>query len=1174
MALEKQTLSLNFEKGLNQKASDRILNVPHMADIKNGRMEKSGEIRRRAGLDPLTSGNIPNNVTFKEDQTSDDDFTKVAGLKSFRDGLLLLDGKNAYQKLNDNSYIRQGVCDSVIMRNDVLRDDRGFTQSRPELARIDDATYGNFICAVWYEVDSTRHSQTQGSAVTTYYIYAQIYDADTMLEVGKKQLVDINEYETHHTTFRHEKAYIAPRPRCLALGTHFVILYNAVYSSSCLLNYRLIDISQSSTKFQLGAVKPSATTSTLDIGLFSCWDACTFKRSSTDPTVEGVAIFAQLRTGTVSFTLTEFKIDSGALSTTGMRSAYTIDHSAQARLELDYTVDDPHAYGMFVRHFQPNASHSTVGNRDDAACYMLGFNAKDTVAKARFNVVDASSSTLSSTGGVVNEPDSRGMLNGSAVLDPGDSPSTKIRVYYVTDTRNGLQKPNATILTAVEVQIDDASTTFNNIAYNTGLLSDPWVYDNEIYFMGSEAIAQQAMTDWEHTYKDFGQGNTFIFRDSLKNTPSAKTFKRDRCIPVAVTGQADVACNPFINFFHLERDFEIAASSFIGELASTMYFGACSVIDGKTPDEKLIGNCSMAPLLVGDEVTQSNALVTVNHKPRRELPAVETNNTLLMGGGYLKCFDGSVMQENGFFRAPQFYQEVTKGTGTINGQTAKIETGTYSYTAIYEFVDSAGNIHRSGPSAPMNVEFASGSDNYVTISVWSYNHSLRYYENVRVVLYRTTKDQSTHYRVGDVANNWDTEYVQFRDITKDDELFPTENPEAAHEILYSDFEKPNGTIGSVKDIVLHKNRPVAVTTDNRVHAFKPSVRTVAPEVYSIAEFQFGDIEGGKENVYGIETTGEHLLVFGRDNIYVISGEGPDSDGGTARFTDARLLIKGQGSVEGTIHINHAKGVLYQSPRGIYNINRELVTEYIGAPVEDLGLYRALAVDLDDSKHEVYIPLGGKLDGSSDAAGLSTVLVYNYFFDAWTQYSFDKDYVGYNSKGLKFLNGTLYYGRMRYASYSGRTDTYDLDSSVASGTWQVNEANFWDTKYGSTETYSKYSTEVETPFIYLNNLQGAQRVYKTQFLGNYKGDHDITVEMTVDYDASTAHSQTKTASTLTDKNVYQVPVKRQKNRAIKIKHSVTPNSSSTLTNEMFRMDGIALEVGFRPTTFAAAKGDKF
>ena len=167
MALKKQTLSLSFEKGLNQKASDRVLNVPHMADIKNGRMEKSGEIRRRAGLEPLQNDNLPNNGKFDEVLASTSyKIPTVSNVSSYRDGLAWMDGKHLYQNLGDNAYSRQGVCDPVVMNNQVIRDDRGITQSRPELCKITNATYGNFICAVWYEIDCTAHGATQDNCFT------------------------------------------------------------------------------------------------------------------------------------------------------------------------------------------------------------------------------------------------------------------------------------------------------------------------------------------------------------------------------------------------------------------------------------------------------------------------------------------------------------------------------------------------------------------------------------------------------------------------------------------------------------------------------------------------------------------------------------------------------------------------------------------------------------------------------------------------------------------------------------------------------------------------------------------------------------------------------------------------------------------------------------------------
>jgi hypothetical protein len=217
-------------------------------------------------------------------------------------------------------------------------------------------------------------------------------------------------------------------------------------------------------------------------------------------------------------------------------------------------------------------------------------------------------------------------------------------------------------------------------------------------------------------------------------------------------------------------------------------------------------------------------------------------------------------------------------------------------------------------------------------------------------------------------------------------------------------------------------------------------------------------------------------------------------------------------------------------------------------------------------------LGSRLDETAVYTGYSTVLVFNYFFGAWTQYTYDKAFVGYNSPGVVLYNGDVYFGRMRYISNSGRADSYDQDSSVKSGLWKEDTTSYWDQLYGGSPTYSKFDTIIESPYIHTNNLQGAQRVYKVQFLGEYLGDHDITVAVKVDYDDSSAHSQTKTASDLTDKNIYRVHVKRQKCRALKFTHTITPNSSSTQSNGLFKLAGMALEVGFRPTSFKLPKGD--
>ena len=1246
MALKKQVLSLSFEKGLNQKASDRVLNLPFLADVKNGRMEKTGEIRRRAGIEPLQNSNVPNNVKYDEDLTPGTNFTNVSKIATRDKELLMFDDHKLYGLMEStNKYSDKGVCDSVTMKNDVFRDERGLIQSRPEMARIDDASNGNWICAVWYQIDATyQTATTAGSNFSQYRVYAQLYDADTMSQVGKKQLIAYSSFQTLGSNYEDERAYLAPKPRVLASGTRFVIFYNKVMGANNTLKYRMINIDSSPVAT---SEKPSGSSSFRDIGSFACWDACTFTRDGAD---DGIAIFSRLDVAIddYSYSLTEAKIDTSddSLTSTGMRSPYYIGNATAVQTLHDYSKEDPNPMGVFVRHHKPNAASNT------SACYTIGFNhyhSGTSTVRARLALIDASGSSLSLTGSIIEGDDNEPLLNGSAVLDPSASPSTDVRVYYVSETRDSIHKVNKTTLRTVKFTISSGNALQYEVAYNTGLNSDPWVYEGHIYFMGSECVAPLARTSHTASKLNFGAGATYIFRDFLLNTPAAKNYRRDRCVPVAKTTTGDVAVNPYINFYTLNKSFldvtavtalsgtfkatnsstaitegsstafttqvqvgdritigsegtytvdEITSdtaltltSNFTGstaagksgttdepecELASHMYYGCAAVIPGRYDDEKLIGSNQWSVMLTSDSATFSPSIVTVSHKPYRSLPSVEHNNSLLVGGGYLKSYDGFQCHENGFFRAPQI-AEVTGGTGTAFGAVGRIKTGTYQYKAIYEYVDSAGNLHRSTVSDPITKEITAGSDNgYFFVEVYTCNHSLRYYQDVRVVLYRTTLDQSTYYRIGSMRNNWDDEKVKFLDTYRDIDIFPTDNPQAAHEPLYLYNEKNVGSLGSVTDIAIHKNRVMLATTDNRVHACKPSARLYATEVFSDVEFQFGEVESGTEKVYGIQSTGQHLLVFTNNNLYAISGEGPDANGETARFTDPMLLRASRAAIEGTVHANTPAGVIYQSARGFYLANKELQIDYIGAPVEDLSTYRALGTAIDDSKNEVYFALGYKHDEndtSNDAAGHEIVLVYNYLFKSWTQYTYDKSYVGYNSGGLSMHAGRLHLGRSRYAYYHGRTLSEDVDSTVIGGIWRENEDKFWDSKYGTSgDIYSKYLTVIETPYIYTNKLQGAQRVYKAQFLGDYKGDHDITVEMTVDYDESSTHSQTKTASTLTDKNIYQIPVKRQKNRAIKIKHTVTPNASSTISNEMFRLDGIALEVGFRPTTFALPKGD--
>lgn len=83
--------------------------------------------------------------------------------------------------------------------------------------------------------------------------------------------------------------------------------------------------------------------------------------------------------------------------------------------------------------------------------------------------------------------------------------------------------------------------------------------------------------------------------------------------------------------------------------------------------------------------------------------------------------------------------------------------------------------------------------------------------------------------------------------------------------------------------------------------------------------------------------------------------------------------------------------------------------------------------------------------------------------------------------MTMYDGRLHLGRMQYAYTKTRNLAANISGSVISGIWRENEEKFWDSKYGTSgDIYSKYATVIETPNVYTNKLQGAQRIYKVQF----------------------------------------------------------------------------------------------
>lgn len=96
-------------------------------------------------------------------------------------------------------------------------------------------------------------------------------------------------------------------------------------------------------------------------------------------------------------------------------------------------------------------------------------------------------------------------------------------------------------------------------------------------------------------------------------------------------------------------------------------------------------------------------------------------------------------------------------------------------------------------------------------------------------------------------------------------------------------------------------------------------------------------------------------------------------------------------------------------------------------------------------------------------------------------------------------------------------------------------------------------EVKLNSISANELQGAQRVYRVQLLGDYVSSHTLEMEIFNDYALSATESHSQTISSDSNPYLFQAHLTNQKSRAISVKLKITG------TGETVILKGLAFEV---------------
>lgn len=500
------------------------------------------------------------------------------------------------------------------------------------------------------------------------------------------------------------------------------------------------------------------------------------------------------------------------------------------------------------------------------------------------------------------------------------------------------------------------------------------------------------------------------------------------------------------------------------------------------------------------------------------IPAVEQANNLHFGGGFVSMYDGTAVVEHGFHLFPEGV------TAVYSISAGGLSIGSYQYIAIYEWIDSQGNTHKSAPSIAVTVsvpaDTASVDVTIPMLRVTSKNDPRR---PVLIAVYRTVANGTLFFRVSAntggsaLLNDPTTDSIVFHDTAADGDILGNS------QLYTTGGEVDNGDPGAVFALTTYKNRLIAIPGENRLTFwYSKEVVPNLPVEFSPFFVQNIDPRGGAAT--SCLAMDDKLIIFKESLIFAVTGDGPAPSGAGNDLTAGQIIASDTGCISTPSTVLMPDGIMYQSAKGIELLDRALGTHYVGADVDGYTkTATVLAAVLIANVSQVRFFLDSGI-----------CLVYDYFVK-------DERGIGQWSAftNTSALSACLYKGAVTYAGASGQTLQEDPSVFDDNGTF--------------------YAIKSVTPWLSFGGLQGFQRVYKAEVLGTWESAHNLLVSVAYDFDETIVQTETIPAASLQTPYQWRLLFNRQKCEAIKI---TIQDSQSAPYGEGLRLSALALEIGVK------------
>jgi hypothetical protein len=382
--------------------------------------------------------------------------------------------------------------------------------------------------------------------------------------------------------------------------------------------------------------------------------------------------------------------------------------------------------------------------------------------------------------------------------------------------------------------------------------------------------------------------------------------------------------------------------------------------------------------------------------PYAPFPAADM---LIIGGGLPQVYDGQAAVEIGW----TWYPEIL-ATTQQNGVTGNLDTGEYTYTAIYERVHANGRVERSAPSTPVEFEVTNNeADGYlVTVTVKTNTLSAWFdveagHPNAHIVLYRADPGSVVFRRcygqisggvaeIQDTAHNLpDVSEVEIVDRDGDisnSDILPWQIADGQWTPLTPTMP-PASCVGFVwrdRIVLVPSEEPNTFWYSLALKPGRGSSAIGSPEFSATNVYRF---DGEALRVTAGLVMDDHAIVFAEDAIYALVGRFND-DNGFGADLQLTLIHRGVGCIDQNSVVRTDIGTFFQSHRGIEFMDKSwaLSNVTIGSSVEDdVALCGNLrnAVWIEERRQVRWL-------GNVDGEGEPISLVYHYVEKIWTRYT--------------------------------------------------------------------------------------------------------------------------------------------------------------------------------------------